>query len=599
MKNFFMTLENNKVKIFELIAIILILIFSFSITPKQLQNDIFYTIKIGNLIQENGIDGADHFSWHEGLPYTYPHWLYDVGMSLIYNFGGFNTIYISTCIFSCILGIFIYFVNSKLNKDKLISFAVTIAVLYLIKGYITARAQLITFILFILLVYNIEKFIENKKAINAVALLLIQTLIANLHAAVWPFSFVLYLPYVAEYLIAELQDVVLYKKLEILLLKNRAKKLNQKLSNRSENSSQITKFNSEEELNSKGNKINLKTSSKKKVSSEKYVNKLQRVTEKLLQKQGKAQKIRVKREQNKGKEYKVIIKKNKNVRWLILIMIIAIFTGFLTPLGKAPFTYTYLTLKGTTTKNINEHLPLTLANNAQMACTLVVVLALITFTKVRIRLSDLFMLGGLVVLMFLSRRQQSMFVLIGSIAFTRLSLQFAEANWSKPVDNVINKFFTKYTAFILIAVMLAWSLHLYAKVKDDSFVNEKTYPVEGAEWILQNLDVKNIKLYNEYNYGSYLLFNGIPVFIDSRADLYAPEFNTPTGNEKDGNDIFMDFINSSNISTYYGDIFEKYEITHILVYRNSKIAMLIRKADSEKYNEIYEDKYFVIYEVCR
>ena len=41
-------------------------------------------------------------------------------------------------------------------------------------------------------------------------------------------------------------------------------------------------------------------------------------------------------------------------------MIIAIFTGLLTPLGKTPYTYTYLTMKGNTVKNINEHLPLTL-----------------------------------------------------------------------------------------------------------------------------------------------------------------------------------------------------------------------------------------------
>ena len=562
-------MKNKRLKIFEIIAIILILIFAFSITPKQLQNDIFYTIKIGNSIQQNGIDGVDHFSWHEGLPYTYPHWLYDVGMSLIYNFGGFNAIYISTCIFSCILGLCIYFVNSKITKSKLLSFTVTIAVLFLIKGYITARAQLVTFILFILLVYNIEKFVDEKKFINAIALFLIQTLIANLHIAVWPFSFVLYLPYVAEYLILELQDIILYKKLEIFLLKHRAKKLNTNISR------------------------------KKKVSSEKYINELQKVTERILEKQEKVQRIKERRKENEEKSYKIKVKKNNNVRWLILIMIFTILTGLLTPLGKAPFTYTYLTLKGTTTKNINEHLPLTLANNAQIASTLVVILALITFSRVKIKLSDLFMLGGLAILMFLSRRQQSMFVLIGSIAFTRLSLQFVEANWSKPVDNIINKFFTKYIAFILIAVMLAWSLHLYAKIKDDKFVNEETYPVQASEWIVQNLNVKNIKLYNEYNYGSYLLFKGIPVFIDSRADLYAPEFNTSTGDKKDGNDIFMDFINSSNISTYYGDIFDEYEITHVMVYKNSKIAMLISKTDSEKYSEIYSDENFVIYEVCR
>lgn len=593
MKNFFKTLKNNKVKTFELIAIILILIFAFSITPKQLQNDIFYTIKIGNLIQQNGIDGVDHFSWHEGLPYTYPHWLYDVGMSLIYNFCGFNAIYISTCIFSCILGICIYVVNSKITKNKLISFAVTIVVLYLIKGYITARAQLVTFILFILLVYNIERFIENKKAINAIALLLLQTLIANLHIAVWPFTFVLYLPYIAEYLISELQDIVLYKKIEIAILKFKAKSLKQRLNFKMKN----VDITTQKEFNNKLNKFNVKESANKKTSNEKYVNKLQKVTEKLLEKQEKVQRIRTKRNENVGKEYKIIIKKNKNVRWLILIMLIAIFTGLLTPLGKAPFTYTYLTMKGTTTKNINEHLPLTLANNTQIACTLVVVLALITFTKVKIRLSDLFMLVGLAVLMFWTRRQQSIFVLIGSIAFTRISMQFVEKNWNNSVDSAINKFFTKYTAFILISVMLAWSLHLYAKIKDDKYVNDEIYPVQASEWILQNLDVDKIKLYNEYNFGSYLLFKGIPVFIDSRADLYAPEFNTPTGDKKDGKDIFMDFINSSNISTYYGDIFEKYEITHVLVYKDSKIAMLIRKTDSEKYNKIYEDKNFVIYEV--
>lgn len=568
MKNLLKKLEQNKEKIFGLVAVILIAIFAFSITPKQMQNDIFYTVTVGNYIRENGIDGLDHFSWHEGLPYEYPHWLYDVGMSYIYNLGGFNAIYISTCIFSILLGISIYLVGSKLNKNKLLAFIVTIAVLYLMKGYITARAQLVTFVLFIWLVYNIEKFIESKKIINAFLLIVIHLLIVNLHIAVWPFTFVLYLPYIAEYLIAELTDIVLYKKIQILYLRYRAKSINRNIQN-----------------------------SKSKEDKEKYSKKLYLLTEKLLNKQDKVEKIRIKRQENEGKEYKITIKKNKNVRWLIVIMIIAIFTGLLTPLGKAPFTYTYLTMKGNTVKNINEHLPLTLTNNTPMLCTLIILIALITFTRIKIKLADLFMIGGLTYLMFSSRRQQSMLVLIGSIAFTRMLIQFFESFLNQTLDDMIKKYFNKFTAFILIAGMLAWSLHLYSKIENTKYVNESTYPVQASEWILENLDVKNIKLYNEYNYGSYLLFKGIPVFIDSRADLYAPEFNSPTGKVIDGNDVFMDFINSSNISTYYGDIFEKYDITHVMVYKNSKIAMLIRNADSEKYNEIYSDDNFVIYEV--
>ena len=567
MNNCLKTLEKYKEKIFMIVAIFLIAIFAFSLSPKQMQNDIYYTVTIGKLIRENGIDKIDHFSWHEGLPYEYPHWLYDVGMSFLYDIGGFETIYISTCVFSILLGISIFLVNSKLSGNKQISFFVTIAVLYLIKGYITARAQLVTFILFILLVYNIERFLKNKKIINAIALFLIQLLIANLHAAVWPFTFVLYLPYIAEYLIAEMLDILIYKKIPIFCIKHRIKYI----------------------LN--------KTKRKNLKNREKVNEKLNKLNETLIQKQNKVQMIRAKREVDEGKEYKVTIIKNNNVRWLIVIMIITILTGFLTPIGKTPFTYTYLTMKGNTTHNINEHLPLTLTNNKPMLCTMIILIALIAFTRIKIRLSDLFMIGGLTYLMFMTRRQQSMLVLIGSVAFTRMLKQFLTIILNKPIEDIFRKYFNGFTAFILIAVMILWSGQLYSKIKNNSYVNKNNYPIEASEWILKNLDVNNIRLYNEYNYGSYLLFKGIPVFIDSRADLYAPEFNTPTGKAINGKDIFMDFINSSNLTNFYGDIFKKYNITHVILYKNSKIAMFIRKTDSENYKELYSDDKFVIYEV--
>ena len=72
-------------------------------------------------------------------------------------------IYIVTCILSVILGLSIYFVNRKLVKNQLISFLITIGSMYLIRGYIAARAQLVTFILFILTIFFIEKFLETKK----------------------------------------------------------------------------------------------------------------------------------------------------------------------------------------------------------------------------------------------------------------------------------------------------------------------------------------------------------------------------------------------------------------------------------------------------
>lgn len=73
---------------FSIIAIILIIVICFAISPVTLQNDTFYTIKIGDYILNNGITMEDPFSFHEGLKYTYPHWAYDVMIDFFYDLGG-------------------------------------------------------------------------------------------------------------------------------------------------------------------------------------------------------------------------------------------------------------------------------------------------------------------------------------------------------------------------------------------------------------------------------------------------------------------------------------------------------------------------------
>ena len=196
-----MSLEKKQAIRFHTMAIILIIIFCMAITPKTLQNDTFYTIKIGEYILENGITMQEPFSWHQNLEYTFPHWAYDVFIYSIYNIGGMTGIYISTIILASILGILLYGVNVKLAKNRIISFILTIGTLYLIKPYICARAQLVTFILFILTIYFIERFLETKKIKYAIGLVVIPILIANLHVATFYFYFILYLPYIAEFVL--------------------------------------------------------------------------------------------------------------------------------------------------------------------------------------------------------------------------------------------------------------------------------------------------------------------------------------------------------------------------------------------------------------
>ena len=535
---------------FTIVAIILIAIFCVCVTPVTFQNDTYYTIKIGELIKNNGIDMMDHFSWHENLSYTYPHWLYDFFTYLIYSIGGFKGVYIITCVLSAILGISIFLVNSKLTKSKSISFIITMGVIYALKPYIAARAQLVTFILFIWELFFIEKFIENRKIGYGIGLILISTLIANLHVATWPFFFVLFLPYIGEYLIAIVLDIIIYKKCKMLVIKHKMKKAQKKND----------------------------------------IERLKELQIKLQEQEDKNLKIKDKRE-NKNNSYKLVIKRKENVKFLIIIMIICAFTGLLTPLGYTPYTYLYKTMKGNTTQNISEHLPLTLINNTNAMCVLVIFLAILIFTKTKIRLSDLFMLSGLCYLMFSTRRQFSIFVLICSVILTKFIVDLINTYTKKGIKEFEEAF---RNVLVVISLTVLIGLMSYDAVKpklDDKFVDSKSYPVEACDYILENIDLSKARFYNEYNYGSYMLFRGIPVFIDSRADLYAPEFS---GNKDE--DIFTDFINTSSVSKFYEDTFKKYNITHIITGKNSKTNMLITKTHDKNYKEIYSDDNFVIYE---
>ena len=543
---------------FNVIAIIAIIIFSAALCPVTLQNDTYYTIKIGEHIINTGtIDMVDPFSWHEDLAYTYPHWAYDVFIYLIHALAGFKGIFCSTVILSCILGIVMYCTNCKISKNKLVSFFITLGAMYLLKNYIAARAQLVTFILLELTILLIENFLEKRQKRYAIGIVLISIIIANVHCAVWPFFFVIFLPYIGEYIVFSIIDAYPMHKLRLSHYKHRIKKL--------------TKKNENGKYDEKINSLNTDIENEEKW----YKKSLER------------------REKSRSNPYKIRYNKSKACKWLILIMIICAFTGLLTPLGDTPYTYLIKTMQGNTTQYISEHLPLTLINNKPILIVLTMTLAMLIFTDVKITLKDLFMLAGLTLLMFITRRQASMLVLFGSAIVAKMISDLFrkyDEDGTKKVEKALTT--TIGTVAILAVVAFISIAEIKPKV-DDKFVNTSTYPVEASQWIKENLDLTSIKLYNEYNYGSYLLFEGIPVFIDSRADLYAPEFNKREG-ETEGRDIFSDYIGTSQVSRYYEDTFEKYGITHVIIYKNTKTNMLLSK--DSKYEKLYSDDNFVIYE---
>ena len=378
-----------------------------------------------------------------------------------------------------------------------------------------------------------------------------------MHCAVWPFYFVLYLPYIAEYLLAVIVDANIYYNVKLFFSRSKLKRLSKK---------------------------------------EGKQDKIEALNNKIKELEASKENVKAIEEKRRANPYKVIFKKEPAVKWLILIMIISLFTGLLTPLGDVPYTYYIKTMQGNTTQNISEHQPLTLINNTAILIVFTMFLLVLIFTDTKLRLRDFFMLAGLTLMTLMSRRQASLFVIIAGFIFVKLITALFE-KYDKTGTETVMKFMTKLPGKILTIFMgILISLYIFVPKIGNQFVNKASYPVDAANFIIENLDLDEIRLYNEYNYGSYLLYRGIPVFIDSRADLYAPEFNGTKGEDGKykGRNIFSDYINTSNISTYYENTFNKYDITHTITTKKAKLNMFLSR--DENYKEIYSDKYFVIYE---
>lgn len=490
-----MNMKNKKNNLkFKILLIISFICIAIIITPKVFQNDTFYTIKVGESIIENGVDMKEHFAWTEGLEYTYPHWLYDVFIYLIYNFFGLNGIYISTIILSFILISTMYFTCNKITKDRGISYILSVILSLTMSSFIAARAQLVTYILFLIILYSIEMFRDTKNKRYSLYIILCSLLIANLHCAVWPFIFVLFLPYLVS-------DIIFF-------------------------------------VNSKyfDNWVSLD---------------------------------------------RVDIENGSNFKSTLIVMIISIFTGFLTPNRFVPFTYLIKTKMGVSMSHISEHLPITINERPQLFVILSILIIFMLKKNMKIKLKDLFLLGGLALLAFMSRRSYALFAVLAIFSIARLLVMYIGKSSPLTVEKVL---LNNIIFVIFICLFLSTSFAILSSNNKKDFINSKKYPVELSDYIINNLDLDNIKLFNEYNFGSYLLYKNIPVFIDSRADLYLEEFNPSCT-------IFRDAV---GLYKSYNVIFDKYDISHVVIYNTNKLKVVLDLDDG--YKELYEDDYFSLYE---
>jgi len=204
-----------KKNIVKIINIILIVIFVILLCPKSMQNDTFWSIKIGQELVEEGIKSVDEYSIHNDLKYIAHHLLTDVIIYFVHNIGNFFGLYILEIVLALVIAGLFYIANRQVTNNSKISYAFLYVQMFLFMPFIAVRAQMVSTIIFLIQFIVLEKMYREYKHRYALILLILPFILANFHMGVLPFYFIIMGVYLVSSIGVGTRNVIAKKKVDM------------------------------------------------------------------------------------------------------------------------------------------------------------------------------------------------------------------------------------------------------------------------------------------------------------------------------------------------------------------------------------------------
>ena len=279
----------------------------------------------------------------------------------------------------------------------------------------------------------------------------------------------------------------------------------------------------------------------------------------------------------------------QNTKYLVILILLAIPIGFCTPVFASTYTNLIYCMDGISTAFISELQPVNMIENVEFMTIIFLTIGIFGFTKTKFYLKDVLFVFGFILFAMIAGRNIFFLYLIGMIYLTNM---FTECMHTYIGDEKVNHFccIIEKSPLAIVVVCCFTSIIAiknlsYQLVK--SYVNPIYYPDKATEWILENIDYQNMRIWTHFNWGSYLELNNIKVFVDSRSGMYTEQENKECT-------VLKDWYLIDTDQADYQDIFEKYKITHVLVRKSERLNQHL--TSDEQYNSIYEDDIFILYE---
>ena len=125
---------------------------------------------------------------------------------------------------------------------------------------------------------------------------------------------------------------------------------------------------------------------------------------------------------------------------------------------------------------------------------------------------------------------------------------------------------------VLLAIVVAviWT---FQKIDKNDEAISAVYPVDAVDF-LEESGLSSERGFNSYGWGGYLIWRGIPVFVDGRADVYGDQF-------------LFHYLNAFDVTGQWREPLDDYDVSYVLIDPADHLGLLLTEADD--WEEVYED----------
>ena len=118
-----------------------------------------------------------------------------------------------------------------------------------------------------------------------------------------------------------------------------------------------------------------------------------------------------------------------------------------------------------------------------------------------------------------------------------------------------------------------------AAIANNEDATREKFPVDAVAAIQASDELREANLFNSYGWGGYLIWEGLPVFIDGRADMYGAEFTEL-------------YIQAVTVQPGWREPIEAFDVDVALLESDAQLAVLLREVP--EWEVVFEDEQAVV-----